>query len=85
MVTADLVEPIDDGDERPAPGDLHVKPDDWEFFARGVFHGQSQVGGPTARLAELGLLGLKGPGAWRRADEPRIPAADGPSAASEKP
>jgi hypothetical protein len=50
-----------------------------------VFHGQSQVGGPTARLAELGLLGLKGPGAWRRADEPRIPAADGPSAASEKP
>jgi pilus assembly protein CpaC len=82
MVTADLVDPLDDGFDRPVPGDLHVAPSDWEFFAQGVFHGQSAVGGPSARLRELGLEGLKGPGAWRRAEDARLPAADAARPAS---
>ncbi len=82
MVTADLVDPLDDGFDRPMPGDLHVAPTDWEFFTQGVFHGRSAVGGPTARLRELGLEGLKGPGAWRRPEDARLPAADAARAAS---
>ncbi|MBM3989383.1 MAG: hypothetical protein FJ298_00085 [Planctomycetes bacterium] len=82
MVTAALVDALDDGYERPLPGELHVAPSDWEFFAKGVFHGQSAVGGPTARLRELGLEGLKGPGAWRRAEDARLPAADGARSAA---
>ena len=85
MVTAALVDALDDGYERPMPGDLHVSPSDWEFFAKGVFHGQSAVGGPTARLRELGLEGLKGPGAWRRAEDARLPAADAARAGSNQP
>ena len=76
IVTADLVEPVDDGMDRPVPGDLHESPNDWELFMGGEIHGEVAVGHPLARLKSLGLAGLKGPGAWRRSDQARILAAD---------
>ena len=82
MVTADLVEPLDDGRERPMPGDLTEAPNDWELFVEGSLFGASKVGNPLSRLKSLGLDGLKGPGAWRRPDEARPFASDPmPSAA----
>jgi pilus assembly protein CpaC len=76
MVTAELVEPLDDGDARPGPGELHKTPNDWELFMEGKLAGAVDMANPLARLKALGLGGLRGPGAWRRPDEPRVPAAD---------
>ena len=76
MVTAELVEPLDDGAERPMPGDLHQAPDDWELFIGGSLNGAITLKDPLRRLKSLGLVGLKGPGAWKRPDEPRQVAAD---------
>jgi len=76
MVTAELVEPLDDGRERPMPGDLTESPNDWELFVEGSLFGASKVGNPLSRLKTLGLDGLKGPGAWRRPDEARPFASD---------
>lgn len=76
MVTADVVEPLDDGMDRPMPGDLHTAPNDWELFVGGRYEGATGIGDPLARLEALGLSGLRGPGAWRRPGEPRVPAAD---------
>ena len=76
MVTAELVEPLDDGRERPMPGDLTESPNDWELFVEGSLFGASKVGNPLSRLKTLGLDGIKGPGAWRRPDEARPFAAD---------
>ncbi|NBX26122.1 MAG: type II and III secretion system protein family protein [Planctomycetes bacterium] len=84
MVTADLVEPLDDGMDRPMPGDLHQTPNDWELFMEGRISGTTELG-TLNRLKALGLTGLRGPGAWRRSDEPRRPAADPmPTAAVEE-
>jgi pilus assembly protein CpaC len=76
IVTAELVEPLNNGMDRPMPGDLHEAPNDWELFMEGEMHGAVSVGHPLARLKSLGLGGLKGPGAWRRPDQPRVLAAD---------
>jgi pilus assembly protein CpaC len=76
MVTAELVEPLNDGQDRPGPGELHVTPNDWELFMEGKYSGAVNMANPLARLEALGLGGLRGPGAWRRPDEPRVPAGD---------
>lgn len=76
MVTAELVEPLDDGMDRPMPGDLHQTPNDWELFGEGKLSGATDVGNPLSRLKALGLGSLKGPGAWRRSDDRRVAAAD---------
>ena len=76
MVTAELVEPLDDGMDRPMPGDLHQTPNDWELFGEGKLNGTTNVGNPLSRLKALGLGSLKGPGAWRRSDDRRVSAAD---------
>lgn len=76
IVTADLVDPMDDARDRPVPGDLQVRPTDWELFMEGRTSGKIEFGSPLARLRALGLEGLRGPGAWRRPDEPRVAAAD---------
>jgi pilus assembly protein CpaC len=76
MVTAELVEPLDDGRSRPMPGDLTESPNDWELFVEGSLFGASKVGNPLSRLKSLGLDGIKGPGAWRRPDEARPFASD---------
>ena len=78
MVTADLVEPLDDGMSRPVPGDLHTAPNDWELFIEGSLNGSVSVGNPAQRLERLGLTGLSGPGAWRRSDDAKSIAADPP-------
>ena len=87
MVTAELIEPMDDGAARPMPGDLTQAPNDWELFVEGSLFGAAKVGNPLSRLKALGLDGIKGPGAWRRPDEARPFASDpmpaAPPAASE--
>jgi pilus assembly protein CpaC len=83
MVTANLVEPLYDGMDRPMPGDLHEAPNDWELFMNGQTAGAVAIGSPMARLKSLGLEGIRGPGAWRRPDESRTLAADAlPTASS---
>jgi len=76
IVTAELVEPVSDGMDRPVPGALHQAPNDWELFMNGWLSGANDVASPVARLKSLGLRDIKGPGAWRRPDEPRTPAGD---------
>ena len=76
IVTADLVEPLDDGFDRPVPGDLHQTPDDWDLFGEGRLDGDITHLSPLARLESLGLGGLVGPGAWRRPDDTREAAGD---------
>ena len=76
MVTAELVEPLDNGTVRPMPGELHETPNDWELFMEGSLAGATKAGKPLARLKVLGLEGLRGPGALRRPDDPRVSAAD---------
>ena len=76
MVTAEVVEPLYDGMDRPMPGDLHETPNDWELFIKGQLAGAVPVGSPVARLKNLGLEGLRGPGAWRRPDAARVAASD---------
>jgi Flp pilus assembly secretin CpaC len=86
MVTAEVVEPLYDGMDRPMPGDLHETPNDWELFMKGQISGAVPVGSPVARLKNLGLENLRGPGAWRRPDATRVAAADPmPSADSSTP
>jgi pilus assembly protein CpaC len=76
IITAEMVEPINDGMERPVPGVLHQAPNDWELFGNGSLSGASEVASPVARLKTLGLRDIKGPGAWRRPDDRRTPAGD---------
>ena len=76
MVTAELVEPLDNGTVRPLPGDLHEAPNDWELFMEGSLAGATKTGKPLERLKALGLAGLRGPGALRRPDDARVSAAD---------
>ena len=76
MVTAELVEPLDNGSVRPLPGDLHEAPNDWELFMEGSLAGATKAGKPLERLKALGLAGLRGPGALRRPDDARVSAAD---------
>ena len=76
IVTATTVEPISDGMDRPVPGALYQAPNDWELFVNGWLSGANDVSSPVARLKTLGLTDLKGPGAWRRPEDPRTPAGD---------
>jgi pilus assembly protein CpaC len=75
IVTAELVEPLDRVDT-PLPGEFHVPPSDWQFFVSGRIGGASVRQSPKARLRDLGLEGLHGPGAWRRTDDARVGAAE---------
>ncbi|MFM8785487.1 MAG: type II and III secretion system protein family protein, partial [Phycisphaerales bacterium] len=53
MVTAEVVEPLDDGRARPMPGDLTAAPNDWELFIEGSLIGarprRQAAGPPSAR------------------------------------
>jgi hypothetical protein len=62
--------------DRPTPGALHQAPNDWELFMEGRLAGGNDVVSPVARLRTFGLTDLRGPGAWRRPEDPRVAAAD---------
>ena len=76
LVTAEFVAPLSDGESRPMPGDLHVAPSDWQLFMKGELHGTVPGQSPRARMTALGLGGLEGPGAWKRANDKRRVASD---------
>jgi Flp pilus assembly secretin CpaC len=71
LVTACVVEPSSAIGPRPLPGDLHVPPDDWEFYLLGRIEGATSSPAPpdAAWLAELGFGRLRGPGAWISYDQ----------------
>ena len=74
IVTAELVEPVD-GEDVLLLGAEHVTPSDWELFFEGKLEGAA-ASEPAARLDEMGLSGLQGPGAWQRSDDPKRAAAE---------
>ena len=76
LVTAEFVAPLSDGDSRPMPGDLHVAPSDWQLFMEGKLKGTIPGQSPRERLAAVGLVDLKGPGAWKRSNDKRRVASD---------
>ncbi len=49
LVTASLVEPLSIDDLPPTPGDDHVVPNDWEFYAEGKIEGGAQTPYDTPR------------------------------------
>jgi pilus assembly protein CpaC len=78
LVTAELVEPLDTiaGGE-VLPGSLHTRPDDWDFFVNGKIEDSVFAPLPESQanaMRKLGLDKLKGPGAWKRFDDPPVPA-----------
>ena len=78
LVTAELVEPIDalSGSE-VLPGDYHVRPNDWQLFMEGKIQGSVIAPLPDEQantLRKLGIDNLEGPGAWKRFDDPSVPA-----------
>jgi len=69
LVTATLVEPLSDKAVPPLPGDLHVPPNDWEFFLQGRIEGDIWEKTSPDRGAGLNVGAfkrLRGPGAWDR-------------------
>jgi len=77
LVTATLVEPLNHADDRPLPGMLHTDPDDWEFYVEGRLQGQRPArlsAAQAARMQELGLNDLIGPGAWATYNQPTPPS-----------
>lgn len=66
LVTAELTEPLSDPALPPLPGDLHVSPNDWEFFLGGRIQGNIKriAHAQGIRLNIDGLDRLRGPGAW---------------------
>ncbi len=67
LVTASLIEPMNKAETPPTPGILHTDPNDWELFCEGRLQGRSRpllLPSQAARLREMGLAKLKGPGAW---------------------
>jgi pilus assembly protein CpaC len=78
LVTAELVEPVDalSGSE-VLPGDFHVRPNDWQLFMEGKIEGSVIAPLPDEQanaLRKLGIANLEGPGAWKRFDDPSVPA-----------
>lgn len=68
LVTASLVEPLSMATVPPMPGDSDASPSDWELYAEGRLWGERSSSGASFSdqkwMQEMGLDGLKGPGAW---------------------
>jgi pilus assembly protein CpaC len=67
FVTASLVEPMSMDRISPLPGFLHVEPNDWEVYLETRIEGKQPATispADAARLKEMGLDNLVGPGAW---------------------
>lgn len=78
LVTAELVEPVDAlAGSEVLPGDFHVRPNDWQLFMEGKIEGSVIAPLPDEQanaLRKLGIANLEGPGAWKRFDDPSVPA-----------
>jgi pilus assembly protein CpaC len=73
MVTADLVEPVDQPGKTALPGSLDTPPNDWELYTRGKLDGDMPPKvspADSAWLQEKGLDRLRGPGAWMNYEQP---------------
>jgi pilus assembly protein CpaC len=66
LVTASVVEPVTAEALPPSPGEFHTPPNDWELYLLGSIEGRGRAicGPEAARLENLGLNRLRGPGAW---------------------
>ena len=72
LVTAELVEPMDNVGGEPLPGFMQKRPDDWQLFVDGRIEDSIVAPLPESQaraMRSLGLDKLKGPGAWRRFDD----------------
>ena len=73
LVTAALVEPMSLASTPPVPGELHLRPSDWELYLEGRIEGEvpSRIAPVDADwMSKLGLDQLSGPGAWAAHDQP---------------
>ena len=72
LVTASLVEPMNQDANLVMPGDTHAPPNDWEFYIDGRLEGIATPLDPADAewLREKGLNRLKGPGAWTTHEQP---------------
>ena len=87
LVTASLVEPMSADTPPPVPGDMHVRPNDWEFYAMGQLGGNRPVNvSPIDAqwMRELGFDKLRGPGAWTRHDQAMAHSMAAPSSGALK-
>lgn len=90
LVTASLVEPQSvPMDDVPYPGMAYTAPNDWELYLNGAIEGESPrkiAPVRAAKLKELGLDKLNGPGAWAsyegRTEAPAVPAREGGAASN---
>ncbi|MAE68055.1 MAG: hypothetical protein CMJ18_27715 [Phycisphaeraceae bacterium] len=67
LATISLVEPMNEGDDMPVPGELHREPDDWQLYINGEIEGAApgKISPDEAEwMKRRGLHRLKGPGAW---------------------
>jgi hypothetical protein len=88
LVTASVVEPVTAQALPPSPGEFHTTPNDWELYLLGSIEGRGRVicGPEAARLENLGLNRLRGPGAWACYGSPaRESGAPAPALAAPKP
>ena len=67
LVTATLVEPMNNAQTPPLPGFTHKEPSDWELYMDGRIEGKepAKINSADAEwLKQMGLDKLMGPGAW---------------------
>ncbi len=66
LVSAYLVEPLDDVKDRPVPGDLHGTPDNYELYAEGRIEAKKKGLPPVDAdwRRSMKLQGLRGPRGW---------------------
>lgn len=72
LVTASLVEPINQVRPGMVPGETHVTPSDWELYIEGRIEGKTAALSPVDAqwLRDKGLNRLTGPGAWATHETP---------------
>jgi pilus assembly protein CpaC len=72
LVTATLVEPLNDVRSGMVPGETHVTPSDWELYIEGRIDGKTTPLSPVDAqwLKDKGLNRLSGPGAWSTHETP---------------
>jgi len=72
LVTASLVEPLNEVRPGLVPGETHVTPNDWELYIEGRIEGKTAQLSPVDSqwMKDKGLNRLTGPGAWSTHETP---------------